>query len=124
MPVRTPSCFHDYFLKFYNDIFFPYLEEHGITTVVDMGDTFDSRKGIDFSALAWAKDNYYDRLKDMGIHVHTIVEIIQHIISTNDVNAVDLLLREYDNVTVYSEATEVSIDEWLTYCLFHGLTKK
>ena len=27
-----------------------------------MGDTFDSRKGIDFAALAWSKDNYYDRL--------------------------------------------------------------
>ena len=31
--------------------FSTYLEENGITTVIDMGDTFDSRKGIDFSAL-------------------------------------------------------------------------
>ena len=30
--------------------------------LIDMGDTFDSRKGVDFSSLAWAKDNYYDRL--------------------------------------------------------------
>ena len=61
---KNSKLFHDYFLKFYNDIFFPYLEENGITEVIDMGDTFDSRKGIDFSALAWAKDNYYDRLKN------------------------------------------------------------
>ena len=109
---KNSKLFHDYFLKFYNDIFFPYLEEHGITTVIDMGDTFDSRKGIDFSSLAWAKDNYYDRLKSMGIHVHTIVgNHTAYYKNTNDVNAVDLLLREYDNVTVYSEATEVSIDK-------------
>jgi hypothetical protein len=38
-----------------------------------MGDTFDSRKGIDFSALSWAKNNYYDRLQEMGVKVHTIV---------------------------------------------------
>ena len=122
---KNSKLFHDYFLKFYNDIFFPYLEEHGITTVVDMGDTFDSRKGIDFSALAWAKDNYYDRLKGMGIHVHTIVgNHTAYYKNTNDVNAVDLLLREYDNVTVYSEATEVSIDEWLNVLFIPWINKE
>ena len=107
---KNSKLFHDYFLKFYNDIFFPYLEENGITTIVDMGDTFDSRKGIDFSALAWAKNNYYDRLQSMGIRVHTIVgNHTAYYKNTNEVNAVDLLLREYDNVTVYSEATEVEV---------------
>ena len=107
---KNSKLFHDYFLKFYNDIFFPYLEEHGITTVIDMGDTFDSRKGIDFSALSWAKDNYYDRLGIMGIKVHTIVgNHTAYYKNTNEVNAVDLLLREYHNVEVYSKATEVEI---------------
>jgi len=107
---KNSKLFHDYFLKFYNDVFFPTLEKEGISVVIDMGDTFDSRKGIDFSALAWAKNNYYDRLKDMGIHVHTIVgNHTAYYKNTNDVNAVDLLLREYDNVTVYSEATEVTL---------------
>ena len=105
---KNSKLFHDYFLKFYNNVFFPTLEEQGITTIVDMGDTFDSRKGIDFSALSWAKDNYYDRLKEMGIKVHTIVgNHTAYYKNTNNVNAVDLLLREYDNVTVYSEPTEV-----------------
>ena len=121
---KNSKLFHDYFLKFYNDIFFPYLKENGITTIVDMGDTFDSRKGIDFSSLAWAKDNYYDRLKDMGIHIHTIVgNHTAYYKNTNNVNAVDLLLREYDNVTVYSEATELSWEN-LRPCLFLGLIKK
>ena len=109
---KNSKLFHDYFLKFYNDIFFPYLEENNTKVVIDMGDTFDSRKGIDFSALAWAKNNYYDRLQDMGIRVHTIVgNHTAYYKNTNEVNAVDLLLREYDNVTVYSEATEVKIDD-------------
>ena len=48
----------------------------------------------------------------MGIHVHTIVgNHTAYYKNTNEVNAVDLLLREYDNVTVYSEATEASIDK-------------
>ncbi len=109
---KNSKLFHDYFLKFYNDVFFPTLEEYGITTVVDMGDTFDSRKGIDFSALSWAKNNYYDRLQEMGVKVHTIVgNHTAYYKNTNEVNAVDLLLREYDNVTVYSEPTEVMLGE-------------
>ena len=108
---KNSKLFHDYFLKFYNDVFFPLLHSEGITTIVDMGDTFDSRKGIDFSALSWAKDNYYDKLKEMGITVHTIVgNHTAYYKNTNNINAVDLLLREYDNVHVYSEATEIKID--------------
>ena len=108
---KNSKHFHDYFLRFYNDIFFPTIEKAGITTVVDMGDTFDSRKGIDFSSLSWAKDNYYDRLADMGCTIHTIVgNHTAYYKNTNDVNAVDLLLSEYDNVKVYSEATEIKLD--------------
>ena len=108
---KNSELFHDYFLKFYNDIFFPTIEEEGIKTIIDMGDTFDSRKGIDFAALAWSKDNYYDRLAKMGCQVHTIVgNHTAYYKNTNDINAVDLLLREYDNVKVYSDPTEIQID--------------
>ena len=105
---KNSKLFHDYFLKFYNDAFFPTLEKEGIDTIIDMGDTFDSRKGIDFSALSWAKDHYYDRLRDYTIH--TIVgNHTAYYKNTNDVNAVDLLLREYDNVKIYSEVTSIEV---------------
>ena len=107
---KNSKLFHDYFLEFYENTFFPTLEKEGITTVIDMGDTFDSRKGIDFGALTWAKDNYYDRLKDMGITVHTIVgNHTAYYKNTNDINAVDLLLREYENVKIYSETTPIEV---------------
>ena len=107
---KNSKLFHDYFLKFYEDVFFPVLYSEGITTVIDMGDTFDSRKGIDFAALKWAKKNYFDRLKEMGITVHTIVgNHTAYYKNTNDVNAIDLLLREYDNVKIYSETTPIDV---------------
>ena len=109
---KNSKLFHDYFLQFYNDIFFPTLEKEGITTLVDMGDTFDNRTGINFNTLAWAKDNYYDRLRDLGITVHTIVgNHTAYYKNTNDINAVDLLLREYDNVKVYAETEEVKLGD-------------
>ena len=107
---KNSKVFHDYFLKFYNDVFFPTIEKEGITTVIDMGDTFDSRKGIDFSALAWSKVNYFDRLEKLGCTVHTIVgNHTAYYKNTNEVNAIDLLLREYDNVNIYSETTPIEV---------------
>jgi len=101
---------HGYFKKFYDDIFFPYLEKNKIDTIVDMGDTFDNRRNIDLATLEWAKKNYYDRLQAMGITVHTIVgNHTAYYKDTNEINTVELLLKEYDNVEVYSEPTTVNI---------------
>ncbi len=109
---KNSKHFHDYFLKFYNDVFFPTIEKEGITTIVDMGDTFDSRKGIDFSSLSWAKNNYYDRLRDLGCNIYSIVgNHTAYYKNTNEVNAIDLLLAEYDNIKTYSEATEIKLDK-------------
>tara|TARA_R100001443_G_scaffold13121_1_gene23027 strand:+ start:780 stop:1823 length:1044 start_codon:yes stop_codon:yes gene_type:complete len=109
---KNSKLFHDYFLKFYEDIFFPTLIKEGITTIVDMGDTFDSRKGVDFVSLEWAKNNYFDRLQELGIVVHTIIgNHTAYYKNTNDLNSVNLLLREYENVKVYSETEEVRIDK-------------
>ena len=109
---KNSKLFHDYFLKFYEDIFFPTLIKEGITTIVDMGDTFDSRKGVDFVSLEWAKNHYYDRLSELGITVHTIVgNHTAYYKNTNQLSGVNLFLREYDNVKIYSEAEEVKIDK-------------
>ena len=108
---KNSKLFHDFFLKFYNEVFFPTLEAQNINCVIDMGDTFDSRKGIDFSALSWAKKNYYDRLRQMGVTVYTVVgNHTAYYKNTNNINAIELLLREYDNIVPVSTFKEVEID--------------
>ena len=57
------QVFHDYFKKFYEETFFPTLEERNIDTVVHLGDVFDVRKGIDYWSLKWAKDNFFTPLQ-------------------------------------------------------------
>jgi DNA repair exonuclease SbcCD nuclease subunit len=110
--ARKGSKFlHDYFKQFYDEIFFPYLKDNDIKVVIDMGDTFDNRRNIDLWSLEWAKENYYNRLRDLGITVHTIVgNHTAYYKNTNTVNSVNLLLSEYNNVVVYSEPTEVKLD--------------
>ena len=115
---KSSKLFHDYFEKFYNNIFFPTIKERKIEHAIHLGDSFDNRKTIDFWALNWAKEHVYDKFKELGINVHTIVG--NHDVyykNTNEVNAVDSLLESYDNVVRYSSATEIDIDGFQTLLL-------
>ena len=104
------SIYREYYQRFYDNVFFPYLKKHKITTVLDLGDTFDNRKSIDFVSLEWAKENYYNVLRDMGVTVHTVVgNHTAYYKNTNNINSMELLLAEYDNVIVYKEPTDVEI---------------
>jgi|TARA_R100000482_G_scaffold106745_2_gene49214 DNA repair exonuclease SbcCD nuclease subunit len=108
---KGSKLFHEYFQKFYEEVFFPTLQERGITTVIDMGDTFDSRKGIDLYSLDWAQRNYFDRIRDLGITLYSVVgNHTAFYKNTNEVNTIDLLLREYDNVHTLTECSDIDID--------------
>ena len=109
--VRKGSqIFHDYFEKFYSEVFFPVLDTHGIDTVVHLGDVFDVRKGIDYWSLAWAKRVFFDELQDRGIETHVIVGNHDIFYRTSlKLNSIELNLREYDNLSVYSRPQTVDI---------------
>ena len=100
----------DYFEKFYKDIFFPTLEKEGITTVIHMGDAFDSRKGIDYQSLDWAKRVVFDPLSKYDVHM-LIGNHDTYYKNTNSVNSPELLLKNYKNIKTYSVATEVNIGD-------------
>tara|TARA_Y100001963_G_scaffold151250_1_gene233757 strand:- start:730 stop:1770 length:1041 start_codon:yes stop_codon:yes gene_type:complete len=109
---KGSKLFHEYFQKFYEEVFFPILQERSIDTVIDMGDTFDSRKGIDLYSLNWSQKNYFDRLRDMGIHLTSIVgNHTAYYKNTNEINTIDLILREYDNIDVISQPEERQFDK-------------
>ena len=101
---------HDYFEKFYQDVFFPSLEKHGVTTVVHMGDAFDSRKSIDYQSLEWAKRVVFDPLSKYDVHM-IIGNHDCYYKNTNEVNSPELLLQTYPNIKTYSEVTEVVLDK-------------
>ena len=107
---KGSQAFWDFFLKFYNEVFFPTLEKNNIKILFDLGDTFDNRKAIDFLAWDRIKNNYYDRLADMGIQVHMIVgNHTAYYKNTNRVNTPNLLLNSYDNITIYDEVCDIDV---------------
>ena len=101
---------HDYFEKFYDDIFFPSLEEYGIDTIIHMGDIFDSRKSIDYQSLEWAKRVVFEPLKKYKVYAITGNHDCYYK-DTNYVNSPELLLKDYTNIKTYSKATEIKIDK-------------
>ena len=61
--VRNDSeAFRNYQLKFFNDIFFPYLKKHNIKTIVHLGDVVDRRKFINFETASTFKEHFWDIL--------------------------------------------------------------
>lgn len=104
-------AFLDFFQKFYDTIFFPSLTEHGINTVLVLGDTFDRRKYVNFYALQRAKEMFFDRLVNAGIRVHMLAgNHDTYFKNTNEINSPDLLLTEYNNINVISKPETIIID--------------
>lgn len=101
--------FHQYYEKFYNEIFFPYLLKHDIKIIYQLGDLFDRRKFINFNSLYLARKYFFDKLKEYDIRMITLLG--NHDVSfknTLEVNSSELLLSDYDNITVIKEFTTIS----------------
>jgi predicted phosphodiesterase len=106
---KSSRLFHDYFELFYKNVFFPTLEQYGITTVIHMGDAFDSRKSIDFWGLDWTRRVVLEPLSSYDVHMvvgnHDIF-----LRNSNKINSPELLLKDFKNVKTYSEPTEIKVN--------------
>ena len=108
--VRNDSkSFLDFYKKFYGNIFFPYLEENSIDTIIHLGDIVDRRKYISYTTLRDMNDHFMKVCKDRNIDLHILVG--NHDVpyrNTNEVNAMREIYGE--DVTWYSSATAKSFD--------------
>ncbi len=102
--------YHDFFLKFYNDIFFPTLKKKKIKHVIHLGDVFDIRRNIDFWSLDWSRKNIFNPLQDLGVTVDMMVGNHDAFYkNTLEINSLECLLQEYDNLHVYTGPSEVTV---------------
>lgn len=122
--VRGDSkVFLDHQERFFNEVFFPYIDENNIKTVLDLGDTFDRRKYVNYVTLARAKEMFFDELQKREIEYHAIVgNHSVYYTNTNEVNSMNLLLQEYTNFNIYQNkpieltfgSTNVIMVPWIT----------
>jgi DNA repair exonuclease SbcCD nuclease subunit len=104
------KVFHEYFEKFYKQVFFPTLKKYKIDTVIHMGDMFDNRKTTDYWSIDWTRRVILEPLKKYNVHVilgnHDIFYK-----NTTELNSPMLLLNDFKNIKVYDKPTTVQVGE-------------
>ena len=99
--------FHEVQRKFFQEVFFKYIDEHDIKVVFDLGDTFDRRKYINYVSLQKGKEFLFDELAKRNLEFHALIGNHDTYYSNmNDVNSMDLLLQEYPNFKLYQDKGE------------------
>lgn len=94
--VRNDShIFLNYQRKFFENVFFPTLEERGIDTHIQMGDILDKRQTVNFHTFNQVKEMYLDECERRDIKGYMMIG--NHDIyyrQTTEVNCWDEVFRE------------------------------
>ncbi len=98
--------------EFYNNVFFPECEKHGIKQIVHLGDYYDHRKFINFKALNQNRRVFLDQLRKRGMSMDIILG--NHDVyfkNTNELNSLKECLGHYMNeVHIVTEPTVMQYD--------------
>lgn len=112
--VRNDNvAFMDNSKKFLDEIFFPYIDDANISTVIHLGDLVDRRKYVNINTSRRLREDFLDPLHTKGLDVHFIVgNHDTYFKNTNEVNALnELVVDKYPEFKVYSnEPVEVEFD--------------
>lgn len=105
--------FHNYFKKFYEEVFFPYLKANDIRHVIQLGDVFDRRKFVNYQTLKNSKEYFFNTLDRSYNSWLMVGNHDTYYKNTNDVNSINLLLGEYSNIQQVHKCTEIDLNGML-----------
>lgn len=120
--VRNGSKFFlDNYQRFYDEVFFPTIDERGITHLWILGDTWEYRTRIDSVSLWRAQQMFFDKLEARNIQITIIYG--NHDVAyknRNDINSIDFLGKMYPNMhvvktyeTIDFDGTPVNFISWI-----------
>jgi len=97
--------------KFYERVFFPTLDAHGITRVLHGGDYGDRRKYVNFGTSRFVEDVYRAPLRHRNIKEDVLVGNHDCFYrDSTEINSIQELYRHDDRLTVYTQPTEIDVD--------------
>jgi len=106
-------AFIKYQNRFYDELFFPYIIENKIDTLIHLGDVVDRRKFINFQTAHNFQKKFWKRLWDLKIDTHIILgNHDTYYKNTNKVNAIQQLCTSFDGVNepwIYDGPKEVEL---------------
>ena len=107
------QIFLEYFMKFFETSFFPYIQENKIDTVFHLGDLMDRRKFVNFNTLNTTRKRFLEPLEDMGVKTHIILgNHDTYYKNTNELNSVQELLGDrYENFNIIESPQELWLED-------------
>jgi len=121
--VRNDNiAFMDNSKIFLDEVFFPYLDDNNIRTVIHLGDLVDRRKYINMQTATRLRIDFLDKLANRGLDVHMIAgNHDTYFKNTNTINALRELVvgkykfRVYDQFPFESDfdGTKVLMLPWI-----------
>ena len=90
--------FNEYFYKFWEDIFFPYIDKHNINTIIHLGDTMDRRKFVSYKIANDFRRRFIVPIVDRNIDTHILIgNHDTYYKNTNELNSLKECLGHYMN---------------------------
>ena len=110
-------AFMDNSKKFFDEVFFPYIDVNNIRTVVHLGDLVDRRKYINYNTAKRLREDFLDQLSHRELNVHIIAgNHDTYYKNTNSINALRELVDEKYYFEIHDQLPrEVAFDS--TYVL-------
>jgi len=103
-------AFIDYFNRFYDEVFFPYLQENNIKTVIHLGDVVDRRKFINHNTAHNFKLKFWNKIDELNLDTHVIIgNHDTYYKNTNEINALQNL-NISKTAKVYTSSQTVNFD--------------
>jgi len=108
---QASPIFNEFFFKFYENVFFPYLKDHNIKQMACLGDFVEHRKFINLQILDTIHKRFGNPLKQMEVDCIYIPGNHDCPLKTfNTPNAIEDIFVEYSNVKIYPDPVEIDLD--------------
>lgn len=102
--------FLDNSLNYFEEIFFPYLKENKIRSVIQLGDVFDRRKYVNLKTLNFVRERFLNYFYNNNLKMYTLLG--NHDVyykNTNKINSLDQLIKE-NNIHVSVNPEIINIE--------------
>lgn len=98
--------------RFYEEVFWPYIEQQGIKTIIQTGDYFDNRKWLNIQSIAFQEEVFVNPSQRLGVDVHVLVG--NHDIPLRNSlknNSVRQILSHHHNFNIHDVQCRVQFED-------------
>ena len=111
---NNSEVFLNYMDNYFQNELFPYIEKNNIKYVIQLGDTLDKRKSIDFVTANFLMNKWFLEFELRKIHLYTLIgNHDTYYKNTNEISGVAQLAMPFEYVYVVEEPDRVANEKIL-----------